>query len=65
VKDTCLVRDLEMNSVRNPNSREIENVLLIEIRGTIIENDPYNPRAKAPQRRDISLSAQILRFVTD
>jgi hypothetical protein len=54
-----------MNSVRNPNSREIENVLLIEIRGTIIENDPYNPRAKAPKRRDISLSAQILRFVTD
>jgi len=36
--------------------------------GLLIEKEmlqkinPYNPRAKASQRRDISLSAQTLRF---
>jgi hypothetical protein len=47
---------VNISSDRDPNSKEIENVLLIEIKRTITENDPYNPRAKAPQRRDISLS---------
>jgi hypothetical protein len=49
---------MNISSDRDPNSnsKEIENVLLIEIKRTITENDPYNPRAKAPQRRDISLS---------
>jgi hypothetical protein len=37
---------------RDPNLKEIENVLLIEIKRAITENNPYNPRANAPQRRD-------------
>lgn len=41
---------------RDPNLKEIENVLFIGIKRTITENDLYNPRANAPQRRDETLS---------
>jgi hypothetical protein len=42
---------MNISSDRDPNSKEIENVLLIEIKRTITENDPYNPKSKSSSEK--------------
>jgi hypothetical protein len=51
---------------RNPNLKKETNwIIEFKIVVCITEDNPFNPRAKAPQRSDISLSAQTIRFLTE